>query len=322
MFSFKFLIIILVVVSAVTVLGALIYPALTRSRRANDYRAALVRGEAKKVAQRDTDVASRRKQVAESLKELENRSSKNVPLELRLEQAGLSLTKRQFIIYSCGAAFVLGLTGFFLLGPLYGLGALLVGGLGLPSWVISYLRAKRLKEFIAQFATAIEVIIRGVKSGLPLGACLQTLATQSQEPVRSEFQMIVASTAVGLTIAEAVDRMALRVPLAETSFFATVINIQQKSGGNLKEALGNLSQVLRDRITMELKVKALSSEAKSSAWIIGLLPFIISGLIYFVQPGYLEPLWTTETGKTVVSGILIWMSAGAFIMRQMVNFKP
>jgi tight adherence protein B len=321
----KILILCLVALAVGVVLYLLLSPLLTQSARANERRLAIVRGEAKKSnSSRDTEAVTRRKQVTDSLKDLEKRDKKSaqVTLEMKLEQAGLSITERSFIIASCVSGAVLGLLVLIILGPLWGLGGLLLGGLGLPNWILNYLRAKRIKDFLREFPVAIEVIIRGVKSGLPLAACLQTVAVQAREPVREEFQLIVASTSMGLTIAEGIERLAQRVPLPETNFFAIVVSIQQKAGGNLTEALGNLSQVLRDRITMELKVKALSSEAKSSAWIIGSLPVVISLLIYFVNPTYLEPLWTTETGQMALSGIAIWMSLGVFAMRQMVNFKP
>lgn len=322
--SNKFLIVLIVVVVVGIAYFAFFNPSVSQSSRANDRRMAIVRGEVKKAATRDVEAAARRKQVIDSLKELEGRDKKTskVTLEMRLEQAGLDISERLFIQFSIASAIVVGLLAFFILGRWYALGGLLIGGVGLPNWMISYLRAKRVKDFLHEFPAAIEVIIRGVKSGLPLGACLQTVATQAQEPVRGEFQLIVASTSVGLTIAEGIERLARRVPLPETSFFAIVVNIQQKAGGNLTEALGNLSQVLRDRMTMDLKVKALSSEAKTSAGIIGSLPIIISTLIYFSSPGYLEPLWTTETGQMVLSGVAIWMSLGIIFMRQMINFKP
>jgi len=325
MASDKLLIILVLAIAAGAIIAALVYPMLTQSSRATERRLAIARGEAKKNTNaRDTEAAARRKQVTESLKELEARDKKSakVSLEMKLEQAGLDITERFFIQASIASGILLGLLAAFVLGPVYAIGGLLIGGLGLPNWTISYLKKKRLKQFLQELPSAIEVIIRGVKSGLPLGACLQTVAAQAQEPVRGEFQRIVASTSVGLTIAEGIERLAQRVPLAETSFFAIVVNIQQKAGGNLTEALGNLSQVLRDRMTMDLKVKALSSEAKSSAWIIGSLPVVISGLIYFTSPAYLEPLWTTETGQMVLTGVAIWMSLGVISMRTMINFKP
>ena len=310
-------------VSLVGLLGFLVYSATAGSSRSVDRRLAAVRGGEQKGASREGEAAARRKQVADSLKELENKAKdrNRVPLETKLVQAGLAITKQTFFIASGIFAFVFGVTAYFLLGPFSALGALVVGGLGLPNWILARRRKKRIKDFLAEFPSAVEVIIRGVKSGLPLGACLQTVAGQAKEPVRGEFQAIVAATSVGLTIGQAVDRMASRVPIPETNFFAIVINVQQTSGGNLTEALGNLSKVLRDRVTMDLKVKALSSEAKASAWIIGLLPFMMGGLIYIMQPSYISVLWTTGAGKILLAGVAFWMSIGTLIMKQMVNFK-
>ena len=310
-------------VAVVGLLGFVIFQAMAGSSRPVDRRMAAVRGENRKGPSRETEAASRRKQVAETLKELENKAKNRsrVSLETKIVQAGLAITKQTFITLSCISGAFWGLATFVLLGPLYAVGGLVVGGLGLPNWVLSYRRKQRIKAFLIEFPSAVEVIIRGVKSGLPLGACLQTVAAQAKEPVRGEFQAIVSSTMVGLTIAQSVERLAERVPIAETNFFAIVISVQQQSGGNLTEALGNLSKVLRDRVTLGLKVKALSSEAKASAWIIGLLPFIMGGLIYLMQPSYIAVLWTTGTGKVLLAGVAFWMSVGTLIMRQMINFK-
>jgi tight adherence protein B len=323
MVTTKLMILILAGVCGVGLVGYLLYTLVAGPSRPIDRRAAALRGDEKKTAARESEAALRRKQVAESLKELENKAKdrNKVSLEMKIAQAGLIITKQSFIIGSCISAAVGGLLALLTLGPLFAVGGLIVGGLGIPNWILSYRRKKRIKEFLAEFPSAVEVIIRGVKSGLPLGACLQTVATQAKEPLRSEFQAIVAATTVGLTIGQAVERLAERVPISDTNFFSIVINIQQQSGGNLTEALGNLSKVLRERVTLDLKVKALSSEAKSSAWIIGLLPFIMGGLIYITQPSYISILWTNDTGKMLLLGVAIWMSIGALIMKQMVNFK-
>lgn len=318
----KLLILGLAAVALVAIVVIVLLLTSRNSSRSNDRRKAIIKGEAMKAAQLEADAINRRKQVSESLKEIDNKRKDKVPLETKLTQAGLTISKRIYIGASCGCGIVLGLAALIFLGRWYAAAALVIGGLGVPNWTLSYLREKRIKQFVQEFPSAIEVIIRGVKSGLPLGACLNTVAAQAREPVRGEFQFIVASMGVGFTIAESIERMAERVPLPETSFFSIVVNIQQKSGGNLTEALGNLAQVLRDRMTMELKVKALSSEAKSSAWIIGMLPLVVGGLVYLTTPSYLTPLWTTQTGQIVLSCIAIWMSIGVMTMRQMVNFKP
>ena len=310
-------------VGVVALVGFVIYSAVAGPARPVDRRLAVIRGGDGKGSSRESDAAARRKQVTDSLKEIENKAKdkSRVPLETKLVQAGLAVSKKTFIVASCFSAGFFALAAFIMAGSLAALGGLLIGGFGFPNWVLSYRRKKRIKDFLLEFPSAVEVIIRGVKSGLPLGACLQTVAGQAKEPVRSEFQAIVAATSLGLTIAQAVDRLAERVPISDTNFFAIVINVQQQAGGNLTEALGNLSKVLRDRVTLDLKVKALSSEAKSSAWIIGLLPFVMGGLIYFMQPAYMAVLWTTGTGKVLLAGVAFWMSTGIFIMRQMVNFK-
>lgn len=310
-------------VTVVGLVGFLIYSAVSGSSRPVDRRMAAVRGTEVKGAARENEAANRRKQVADSLKELENKAKNKtkVSLDTKLVQAGLAISKKTFFVASGCAAVVFALAAWIMTNPLGALGGLLVGGIGLPNWVLNYRRQKRIKDFLIEFPSAVEVIIRGVKSGLPLGACLQTVAGQAKEPLRSEFQAIVAGTTVGLTIAQAVDRLAERVPIADTNFFAIVINVQQQSGGNLTEALGNLSKVLRDRVTLGLKVKALSSEAKASAWIIGLLPFVMGGLIYLLQPTYMAVLWTTGSGKLLLLGVAFWMSIGTLVMRQMVNFK-
>jgi tight adherence protein B len=200
------------------------------------------------------------------------------------------------------------------------LAAVVVGGFGFPAWMLSFLRKRRLKKFVDEFPNAVDIIIRGVKAGMPLGDCLRVIAAEAAEPVRSEFRQIVEAQAMGYTTGEAVDRIVERVPIPEASFFAIVINIQQKAGGNLAEALGNLSGVLRDRKKMKTKIKAVSSEAETSAYIIGSLPFFVSSIVWFTSPKYMEILWTTQTGEIALGGCALWMGIGVFIMKNMINF--
>ena len=195
-----------------------------------------------------------------------------------------------------------------------------VGGFGFPAWVLNFLRKRRLKKFVDEFPNAVDIIIRGVKAGMPLGDCLRVIAAEAAEPVRGEFRQIVEAQTMGLLASEAVDRIVERVPLPEASFFAIVINIQQKAGGNLAEALGNLSGVLRDRKKMKTKIKSVSSEAKTSAYIIGSLPFFVSGMVWFTSPKYMEILWTTQTGQIALGCCALWMGIGIFVMKNMINF--
>ena len=179
---------------------------------------------------------------------------------------------------------------------------------------------RRLASFVNEFPNAVDIVIRGVKAGLPLGDCLRIIATESPDPLKSEFRQVVEAQAVGLTVTEAVERMAERVPVTESHFFAIVIGIQQKSGGNLTEALGNLSRVIRDRKKMRGKIKAVSSEAKASAGIIGALPFVVGGMVYLTSPDYMSLLFTTNTGRFIMLGCACWMGIGIFVMKKMIAF--
>jgi len=198
---------------------------------------------------------------------------------------------------------------------------LLVGGLGFPRWMIGFLSARRKKKFVDEFSGAIDVIVRGVKSGLPVNECLKIIAREAPRPVSDEFHMLVEGLRVGLSLEQALDRMLERMPLQEVSFFSIVLLIQQKTGGNLAEALGNLAGVLRSRKLMEGKIAALSSEAKASAWIIGSLPFLVAGAVQLSSPDYLLPLFNTKPGNFILIGAGVWMCTGIFVMKKMTQIK-
>jgi len=298
-------------------------PYLSGDIKAEKRKAAIQAPRAKRPGERVVDAATRRKQVTDSLKDLDQRGkNKRVPLEIRIQQAGLEWTRRGYIAVSAVSGLALALALFVLQGnPMLAGAAALVGGFGLPSWVLSFKRKRRLASFTNEFPNAVDIVIRGVKAGLPLGDCLRVIATESPEPLKTEFRRIVEAQSMGLTVTEAVERMAERVPVSESSFFAIVIGIQQKAGGNLTEALANLSRVIRERKKMRAKVKAVSSEAKASAGIIGALPFVVGTLVYLVSPDYISLLWTTTTGRIVIGGGLCWMSIGIMVMKKMINFE-
>ena len=296
-------------------------PYLSGEVKAEKRREAVAAPRAKRSVERVVDAASRRKQVADSLKEVEQRGKKKATLEIRLQQAGLDWTRQGYIMGSALAGLMLGAVIFILEGsPAVAGAAALVGGFGLPSWILGFRKKRRLAKIMDEFPNAVDVIIRGVKAGLPLGDCLRVIATESAEPLRSEFRRVVEAQAMGLSVGEAVERMAERVPITETNFLAIVIGIQQKAGGNLTEALGNLSRVIRERKKMKAKIKAVSSEAKASAGIIGCLPFVVGTLVWVVSPDYISLLWTTPTGRIMMCGAALWMSLGIFIMKKMINF--
>ena len=302
---------------------AFVYPYLSGDIKAEKRQAALQKASPRRVNDRSNDPMQRRKQIVESLKELEQKGkSKKLTLDARIAQAGLSWSKQKFYIGSAIAGVLLG--GLLYLTTddlLITLGMAAAGSVGLPRWILNFLRKRRLKKFLNVFPDAVDVIIRGVKAGLPLGDCLRVIATESAEPVRTEFRLAVEATALGLSLGEAAERIVERVPVAEASFFAIVINIQQKAGGNLSEALGNLSRVLRDRKKLKGKVQAVSSEAKASAAIIGSLPFIVGILVWFISPRYIELLWLTSGGRITLGVCFGWMAVGCLVMRKMINFE-
>jgi tight adherence protein B len=311
---------------AATAVGGLawvfLYPLLSGEKKAEARRASVSKAEP---VARQTDKAqrSRREQVEGSMKEVEARrqKEKKVSLSIRLTQAGVAWTTQKFMIISgiLGAA-VFGIA-FFMGGGLIGaVGLAFAAGFGLPRWALSYLKKRREKAFLKALPDAVDVIVRGIKAGLPLFESIKVVAADAPEPLKGEFLAIIETQAIGMPLGEACARLFERMPVPEANFFGIVIAIQQKSGGNLSEALGNLSKVLRDRKKMAEKIQAMSMEAKASAGIIGSLPPIVMLLVYLSTPEYISLLWTHPTGQLMLCGCVIWMSMGIFVMKRMINF--
>jgi tight adherence protein B len=265
----------------------------------------------------------RRKAVQEVLDELDKKHKEKSKLTLRrrLAMAGLSMKPPMFYLLSFVSMLVFGFLFLLITGkPIVAGAAAMVGLLGFPRWVLNYLSKKRQKKFIQEFANAIDIIVRGVKSGLPLNDCIGMIARESPDPVGPEFARIVEEQKVGVPLGKALERMYERMPLQEVNFMSIVITIQQSSGGNLAEALQNLSSVLRERKKLEGKVRAFSAEAKSSAMIIGALPIIVMGLVYLIKPGYMTVLFVEPVGNMLLAASAFWMMMGVLVMRKMINF--
>jgi tight adherence protein B len=190
----------------------------------------------------------------------------------------------------------------------------------LPRWILSHLKKRREKKFINAFPDAVDVIVRGIKAGLPLLDSLKVIVYDSPEPIKSEFRTIIETQTIGIPLGEACGKLYEGIPIPEANFFGIVISIQQKSGGNLSEALGNLSKVLRDRKKMRAKITAMSMEAKASAAIIGSLPIAVMALVYITSPDYIILLFTTSLGNMMLGASAIWMLAGVLVMKKMINF--
>lgn len=300
-----------------------VYPILSGERRMERRQASIVRTVPARRGDGRAAGKSRRDQVEETLKELDARHAKNkrVPLAVKISQAGLTWSKQRFLV----TAVCLGAGGFlaFLMtgtGILPALGVGFAAGFGLPFWILSFLKKRREAKFLNAFPDAVDIIVRGIKSGLPLMDCLRVIVSDAPEPVRSEFRTIIESQTVGLPLGEACLKLYERMPVAEANFFGIVILIQQKAGGNLSEALGNLSRVLRDRKKMKAKIQSMSMEAKASGGIIASLPIVVMALVYITSPDYISLLWTDKMGNLLLAGSAIWMSIGVIVMRKMINF--
>ena len=299
-----------------------LYPILSGERKAEQRRASLAKSEPT-ARQADRGQRTRREQVETSLKELEerHRKEKSVTLTARISQAGLSWSKQKFIVISCALGFLC-----FAMSFVMGVGLLaasafgFAAALGLPRWLLNFLKKRREKKFLAALPDAVDVIVRGIKAGLPLFESIKVVAADAPQPLKGEFLSIIETQAIGMPLGEACTRLYERMPLPEANFFGIVIAIQQKSGGNLAEALGNLSKVLRDRKKMAEKIQAMSMEAKASAGIIGSLPPIVMFLVYLTTPSYISLLWTHPSGQLMLAGCVLWMSMGIFVMKKMINF--
>ena len=299
-----------------------VYPILSGERKAEKRVANVARAEPAARAARGQQ-RSRRDVVESTLKEFEERhkKTKSPSLSVRTAQAGLNWSKQKFLVVSviigC-VMFVGGILGNSGLLPAIGLG--FAGALGLPRWLLSFLKKRREAKFLAAFPDAVDIVVRGVKAGLPLLDCMKMITAEAPEPLKSEFRAIIETQAIGIPLGEACGKLYERMPLPEANFFGIVIAIQQKAGGNLAEALGNLSRVLRDRKKMKGKIQAMSQEAKASASIIGALPVAVMTLVWITSPQYINLLFSEPLGHVMLAASVMWMTMGVLVMKKMINF--
>lgn len=262
------------------------------------------------------------REAAEVTGRNDKKAKAKATIRQRLEEAGLEASPRSFYIASAVCGFV-GTALYLLMGmpPMGAIPVFIVAVLGLPRYYLRFKAKRRRDKFTAGFADALDIIVRGIRSGLPVGECLNIIARESPDPIGTEFQRIVEAEKLGLTLQEAMERAVRRMPTAEMRFFAVVLIMQRETGGNLGEALANLAEILRKRKKMKDKVKAMSAEAKMTASIIGSMPFILTGIIYLIAPDYIGTLWTTTIGNFLLVGGIVWMGIGIFVMKQLVSFE-
>ncbi|MFZ0069357.1 MAG: type II secretion system F family protein [Pseudolabrys sp.] len=312
----------LVTVAIGGVVYVFLYPLLSGERKAEQRMQSVTKTEPLARVSRGPQ-KSRRDLVESSLKDFDERhkKSKRVPISVRIMRAGLSWSKRKFIIISAFIGLIMAFLGFLSGTGLLGAAGLgFAGAFGFPRWLLSFLRKRREARFIDGLADAVDIIVRGVKAGLPLGDCIRMITMESSEPLKTEFRLIMETQAIGMPLGEACGKLYERTPLPEANFFGIVVAIQQKAGGNLSEALGNLSKVLRDRKKMRAKIQAMSQEAKASAAIIGALPIAVMILVYITSPQYISLLFTNPMGHIMLAGSAVWMTMGVLVMKKMINF--
>ena len=264
----------------------------------------------------------RRKAVQQALDaQAAKDKKKRITLEDKIFQSGMNISKGKYIRNSIIALFVIFIGLYILEMPLWFAAILSVALAYVGSmWFLKFKKKKYQAKYLEELPNAVDAIVRGIKSGMPLNDSIRVVARDIKEPVRSEFARVVEQQAVGKTIADAVVVLYERMPVSEVNFLVVVINVQQQSGGNLAEALQNLSRVLRDRKKMKAKVKAMAAEAKASAGIIGSLPFVVAGLVSLASPGYLSPLFDSLLGNVWLGIAGLMMLTGGFIMNKMIQF--
>ena len=243
-------------------------------------------------------------------------------LAIRLDRTGKGWTLSQYAYGSLGVGLAVAVLMFLRSGALpLSLGVGVLVGAGLPHMVVNHFIKRRTTQFTSKFPDAIELLVRGLRSGLPVTETLAVVAQEIPGPVGQEFKAIVERTKIGRTMEEALQDTADRLGIAEFNFFCITLAIQRETGGNLAETLSNLADVLRKRGQMKLKIKAMSSESKASAYIVGALPFIVFTLIWWINPDYVGGFFIDD--RLIVTGLggLVWMSIGAFIMAKMVSFE-
>jgi tight adherence protein B len=243
-------------------------------------------------------------------------------LQLRLTQTGKTWRLGQYVLASVGlAAVMIGLLWYQGLPVLLAITVGLLIGVALPHMVVSKLIARRIKAFNSKFPDAIELMVRGLRSGLPISETMGIVADEIGDPVGGEFRSVSDKMKIGRTMDAALQDTALRLGTPEFQFFVISLAIQRETGGNLAETLSNLADVLRKRAQMKLKIRAMSSESKASAYIIGALPFIVFGLIWWINGSYMQNFFTDERLMIAGGGGIVWMGIGAFIMAKMINFE-
>lgn len=307
-------------------LGVLIVRARAKSRMSKRIAQAVGVALSDNGSRENKKSAQKRLLVQSKINEIETAAKKKKVdrpnMRQRLETAGMRTTAKSFHVTSAIIAAVTAITIFLAgMGVLSALLGAVALGFGGPRLYLSMRTNRRMKAFVNAFPDAVDVVVRGIQSGLPLGECMNIIGTEAQPPVSEEFRDIMESMRLGLPLNEALERAVKRIPVPEFRFFGIVLSIQAETGGNLAETLGNLSNILRARKKMKGKVLAMASEARTTAMVIGCLPFLMGLLLFATSPEYISVLFTDALGQILIAAGLVSMGIGTLVMSKMVNFK-
>jgi tight adherence protein B len=266
---------------------------------------------------------NRRETLARKLKETDpDAEEKKKSIPVLLQQAGLTISVRKFWMLSLALSVVLTFAVFVWgKGPFVILMTAIIGLFGLPRYILKRMIKRRQKKFLADLPDVLEAMTRLLRAGMPVSESIKMVAREFTGPIGEEMGRIFDQQKIGVSLPEAVQECARRMPLPEVQMFATAVTIQAQTGSSLSEILEGLAKVIRARFRLRRKVQALSSEAKSSAAIIGALPVLVGLGLYFMNPEYIGVLFTEKIGKFLLAGAVFWMACGVFVMKQMINFK-
>lgn len=266
---------------------------------------------------------ARRDALTKKLKDSnEEQQEKKKNISAMLTQAGLEISVKQFWLFSILLSVVLTAAVFVWgKGPFVILMTAIIGLFGLPRFILKRMIKTRQKKFLADLPDALEAMTRLLRAGMPVSEAIKMVAREFTGPVGEEMSRIFDQQKIGVPLPEAVQECARRIPLPEMQMFATAVTIQAQTGSSLSDILEGLAKVIRSRFRLRRKVQALSSEAKSSAMIIGSLPILVGLGLYFMNPEYIGVLFYETIGKWLLAGAVFWMSCGVFVMKQMINFK-
>lgn len=324
----NFIQIMLIAMIVFIIVGIILFLVMSGGEKGKKKNIDLIRGASAPSTMSEKDVQNKRRaELSKKLKSAKEEAvnvfdPKKVTISLKLEQAGSKMSVRFFWMLSAiSCLFLVAFAKYMGFSPLIMILMAVTGLLGLPRFILRKAIASRQKKFLSEFADALDAVVRLLKAGMPVSEAIKMISREFDGPVGEEMSIVYDKQKIGIPLHEAAMEGTRRMPLPEMQMFAAGLAIQAQTGSSLSEVLMNLSNVIRARFRLKRKIMALSSEAISSACIIGALPLVVAGGLYAVNPEYLEPLFTTPEGKRYIMFALFWMSCGILVMKQMINFK-